>query len=129
MKQTTQKREQHKAEGILLVIKAWSFYSKAGDYVSMNNLCLRDSKFAEITGMCERGNRIGIRFYYEFTGLKLVTIDNNDGKAIISGRIKLIQSGGSLISSGKIMAGAKQFPTLKGEEQWKLSEIEIEWDD
>ena len=129
MNQPFQKTEPPMIEEALLTIKAWSFYSKAGDYVSMNNLCLRDSKFAEITGMCERGSRIGIRFYYEFTGLKLVNIDNNDGKAIISGRIKLIQSGGSLISSGKIMAEAKQFPTLEGEEQWKLSEIEIEWDD
>ena len=79
----------------------------------MNKVGLSNTGFAEISDMCKRGGDIGIRFYYEFKNLKVISLKNEENEAIIKGEIKLIQSGSELVFTGHFLTACRRMPDIR----------------
>ena len=147
-------KEQGQAKEIYTTFHAWSSFLKMGDYAGMEALCIPNSEFAEISNMCKRGGNIGIRFYYEFENLKVISLKNEGSEAIIKGEIKLIQSGSGITFEGQFLSSCQLYSSdhclprlafpyssdhclprlpvrsgLTNVPCWKLGDIDIEWED
>ena len=120
---------------ILTNFHAWSSFSKKGDYAEMLAMCINNAEFAEISSMCKRSGKIGIRFYYEFKRLVVVSMMDEGREALVKGEIKLIQPGSGIVFNGHFRASCHLVvchTTNHGSEKpedWKLGDIDIEWED
>lgn len=95
----------------------------------MAALCVFNSEFAEISDMCKRGGDIGIRFYYEFENLRIISLMNEGSEALIKGEIKLIHPSNRHIFAGRFLSGCRKIRAVENKHTWKLGEINIEWED
>lgn len=128
-------KDQDQAIAIFPIFQAWSSFSKKGDYSSMLALCVPNSEFAEISNLCKRSGDIGIRFYYEFENLVVISILDDGSKADVKGDIKLIQMSSRNVFAGHFRASCHMGNhhttgiDLQIWNNWKLGNIDIEWED
>ncbi|MCD4678887.1 MAG: hypothetical protein K8S00_00735 [Bacteroidales bacterium] len=118
--------EKQQTEEITKVCQAWCGYSLLHDYPAMLDLCIENSRFAELTNACARSTGLGIFYHYEFKNIKVIQIVSNTNYAIVTGDIKLIQSGQKNIFNGKFQSSCIYHSSSN--KPWKLDEIEVEWE-
>ena len=84
-----------------------------------------NSNFYELTHACRKSHETGISYFYEFEGLEIVSLSKTKTEATIRGIIILKMPGVDIIYRGKFISSCC---ILDSSMDWKLNDIEIEWE-
>ena len=120
--------EKQQTEEIIKIYQSWCRYSCSHDYPAMLELCVQNSRFAELTKACASSTGLGIFYHYELNNIKVIQLASNSSSAIVTGDIKLIQSGQKTIFNGRFQSSCNYMPDPDVTNPWKLDEIEVEWE-
>ena len=104
---------------------SWSIHAKSKNHPAMFDLVLPNSNFHELTQTCQKNHNSSINYFYEFEELEIVSLSKNETEAIIRGIILLKLPGNDISYTGKFISVCAKD---KIEKDWKLEDIEIEWE-
>jgi len=83
------------------------------------------SDFHELTQTCQKSHNTGIKYFYEFKELEIISLSENKTEATIRGTIILKMPTNDLRYLGKFTSVCA---FDRNSENWKLGEIRIEWE-
>ena len=91
----------------------------------MQTLVLPNSDFHGLTYACQKSHETGINYFYEFDDLEVMNLSKNNRTTTIRGTIVL-----NMVCADNKYIGKFKSTCCKGESSmdWKLKDIEIEWE-
>ena len=104
---------------------SWSIHSKSKNFLKMEGIVLPNSDFHGLSYACQKSHDTGINYNYEFEELEIVKVSKNQKEATIQGYVVLNMVCIDNNYKGKFISTCCRD---RLSENWKLNDIEIEWE-